>query len=359
MEHLDEGTIHAWIDGGLGGAQSRDIEAHVAQCPTCSAAVAEARGLIAASSRILIALDDVPGGVVPRRAPVAPLLATTTKRRRIAAWVPALAAAALVVAVGLQVADREPAASSVAENQVLGLSARRESADSATAQTQPRAQVVTTAAPGAGSGGAPAAMAPVTPVAPPSARDLTRADVRESAESRVAGAAVGGVAGPTVQRATAPAAAPAPAPPTEALAEAAKMERAPMMKSATQALADAPLLQTMAGCYRVESEANQSLSGRAANVAAGATRAAADPRVKRAAPAAAQTSAADFAVSAAPGVVRLDTVARPLGLPVLSARSDSVVGWWTRAGADSANVRLLAGVALTLTVKNRVPCPER
>jgi putative zinc finger protein len=65
MQHLDEGTIHAWIDGALSPEETRAAEAHVASCAECQAAVAEARGLIAAASRILTALDDVPGGVLP------------------------------------------------------------------------------------------------------------------------------------------------------------------------------------------------------------------------------------------------------------------------------------------------------
>ena len=69
-DHLDEGTIHAWLDGALGADEARDVEAHVADCAECAAAVAEARGLIAASSRILAKLDAVPGGVLPR--PAAP-----------------------------------------------------------------------------------------------------------------------------------------------------------------------------------------------------------------------------------------------------------------------------------------------
>jgi hypothetical protein len=66
MTHIDEGTIHAWLDGALPPDEGARLQAHVADCPACSAAVAEARGLIAASSRILSALDDVPGGVIPR-----------------------------------------------------------------------------------------------------------------------------------------------------------------------------------------------------------------------------------------------------------------------------------------------------
>ena len=66
MQHLDEGTIHAWLDGELPLAEREAAEAHVAQCAACAAAVAEARGFIAASSRMLTSLDAVPGGVLPR-----------------------------------------------------------------------------------------------------------------------------------------------------------------------------------------------------------------------------------------------------------------------------------------------------
>ncbi|HYN82754.1 MAG TPA: zf-HC2 domain-containing protein [Gemmatimonadaceae bacterium] len=72
MQHPDEGTIHSWIDGELSPEQAREIEAHVAGCPECAAMVAEARGLVAASTRILTALDDVPGGVIPSVLDIAP-----------------------------------------------------------------------------------------------------------------------------------------------------------------------------------------------------------------------------------------------------------------------------------------------
>ena len=69
MQHLDEGTIHAWLDGQLPQEEAQQVESHVAECRQCADAVAEARGLIAASSRILTALDTVPGEVVPKQAP--------------------------------------------------------------------------------------------------------------------------------------------------------------------------------------------------------------------------------------------------------------------------------------------------
>lgn len=67
MEHIEEGTIHAWLDDALASDEAARVEQHVRECTECAAAVAEARGLIAASTRILSALDDVPAGVVPRR----------------------------------------------------------------------------------------------------------------------------------------------------------------------------------------------------------------------------------------------------------------------------------------------------
>jgi hypothetical protein len=68
MQHLDEGTIHAWLDGQLPLDEAAAVEAHVAECRQCADAVAEARGLIAASSRILTALDGVPRDVAPQTA---------------------------------------------------------------------------------------------------------------------------------------------------------------------------------------------------------------------------------------------------------------------------------------------------
>jgi hypothetical protein len=67
MRHLDEGTIHAWLDGQLPQSEAEAVESHVAECRPCADAVAEARGLIAASSRILTALDGVPRGVMPKQ----------------------------------------------------------------------------------------------------------------------------------------------------------------------------------------------------------------------------------------------------------------------------------------------------
>jgi len=90
MQHLDEGTIHSWLDGALAPDEAAQVEAHVGECPECAAAVAEARGFIAASSRILTALDNAPRGVIPVAAP----------KRRVDPIVWRVAATLLVVAAG-------------------------------------------------------------------------------------------------------------------------------------------------------------------------------------------------------------------------------------------------------------------
>jgi len=65
-ERVDEGLIHAWLDGELDAAEAGRVERLVAEDAEWAAAAAEARGLIAASSRILGALDVVAGDVIPR-----------------------------------------------------------------------------------------------------------------------------------------------------------------------------------------------------------------------------------------------------------------------------------------------------
>lgn len=70
--HPDEGLLHEWLDDQLSSDHAKAVEAHVADCAECAALVAEARGLIAASHRILSALDDVPANVIPAQLPSIP-----------------------------------------------------------------------------------------------------------------------------------------------------------------------------------------------------------------------------------------------------------------------------------------------
>ncbi len=105
MQHLDEGTVHAWLDGALPANEAASVEAHVATCAECSALVAEARGLIAGSSRIVSTLDVVRGDVVPK--PKQPSRALWT-RLHLSPSRAALAATLLIAVASLLVVRRAP-----------------------------------------------------------------------------------------------------------------------------------------------------------------------------------------------------------------------------------------------------------
>ncbi|HEY5220093.1 MAG TPA: zf-HC2 domain-containing protein [Gemmatimonadaceae bacterium] len=106
MTHIDEGTIHAWLDGALTPSEGAAVEAHTASCAQCAAQVAEARGLLAGASRILSALDEVPAGVVPVRAPDITWAKPRRRWLRPTGWA---VAAGVMLAVGVMTARRQPA----------------------------------------------------------------------------------------------------------------------------------------------------------------------------------------------------------------------------------------------------------
>jgi hypothetical protein len=133
MQHLDEGTIHSWLDGALSADEAARVQAHVAECAQCAAAVAEARGFIAASSRILTALDHVPRSVVPAAPPV--------KWYNRVEW--RAAATVLVVAVGSLIVVRNSERGSVAAPTTVASPV----ADSIKAPAIPATQPQATAAP--------------------------------------------------------------------------------------------------------------------------------------------------------------------------------------------------------------------
>jgi hypothetical protein len=365
MNHLDEGTIHAWIDGAVDATRSREIEAHVRQCASCAAAVAEARGLVAGASRILNALDDVPAGVVPKRAPVA------RRQWRAAPWVTGIAAA-LVLAIGVSRRDSDPTPAA---------SSRRMLAESATV-SPPTAQAETLTRPPMVAS-APTAQAAVDAAAPrrpalegkqSAAVGSSRADgsrgsrvaSRDAAvsEQSAADAVAGKVAGVSVANANterrmekAPVAAPLGASSPTSL----KLESVVVTGALESRLRDAPatVAAQHAGCYRLEEATRVRLRSAlptAAEVvgraAAGAKRAAPAPSAP--APARAQ---ADYVNPAPPAMVRLDTLEQPLGFLVKAISSDSTIGWWREVPGDSARVDLLARGVFTLARKDRVACP--
>jgi hypothetical protein len=165
MQHLDEGTVHSLLDGALSADEAARVEAHVAECPQCAAVVAEARGFIAASSRILTALDHVPRDVVPVASPV--------KWYNRSAW--RAAAAVLVVAVGSLVVVTNSERSTVAAPTVID-----GASDSQSAVTQPR---IMQASPGRSGVGKLQAPPPATPAAPRAIASRAPSSIKPTAEA--------------------------------------------------------------------------------------------------------------------------------------------------------------------------------
>ena len=101
-QHPEEGTLHAYIDGELSPAESAALEQHVGECSLCAAALAEARGFVAAASRVITTLDAAPSSAAK---PVAPTVLTPAIPPRRAVRppvfrVPYARAAALLLLVG-------------------------------------------------------------------------------------------------------------------------------------------------------------------------------------------------------------------------------------------------------------------
>ena len=96
MSHVDEGTLHAYLDGELPPSERTSLEAHIAQCATCRALLADERALLERSIALLASARPAERPVPPfeqvRRAP----RRRPWYRRTPVAW-----AASIVLAIGL------------------------------------------------------------------------------------------------------------------------------------------------------------------------------------------------------------------------------------------------------------------
>lgn len=326
MQHPDEGTIHAWLDGALSAEDARAFEAHVAECASCAAAVTEARGLLAASSRILSALDSVPGGVLPAAEPVSDKDERVIPIGRSSLWrSPGLRAAAAIVLVGsvswlatrsvgkqAEVTVALPSGvSSATLHDTSSPSSARVQADSvalpgeraappsapSTAQPAPRREARVNAQRSMGSGATANADEPIVPPAP-APQVVTAPQVLPYALPRLAaspnaGAVAGAGGKATMNAASAAPAAQAAPPVADASAELREERRkadaglgvgaaakARRLKTSAPTAASGALMRTdesrtldaavqrLAGCYHIENAASQS-SNAAARSAAG------------------------------------------------------------------------------------------
>ena len=249
MTQPDEGLIHAWLDGQLPSDEAARVEQLVASDPEWEAAAAEARGLIAASKRILSALDHVPAQVIPAAKP-AP--------RRSPWWLATAAAAVLMVGGSLVVWQRSATTALTPAPAMTGASPPVTVAQQPPASTAPAAEApkATTRA---------LASAPATPDAaqdrraesavrgtvdretPPPARlrgelatvakEAAPPAPAVAAEARKDAASIDRVAAKATAEMTAGAAAPASAPVAALAAESAPMQK---VGTANSTVANAP-----------------------------------------------------------------------------------------------------------------------
>jgi anti-sigma factor RsiW len=71
MSHLDEGTLHALLDGELSSSEARDAQAHLGTCVACGARLQEVKQFLAEADRLVGALE-VPAGAAASAPPARP-----------------------------------------------------------------------------------------------------------------------------------------------------------------------------------------------------------------------------------------------------------------------------------------------
>ncbi len=100
MSHVDDGTLHAYLDGELSALEAVRVEAHANECAACRARLTDERGLIARASELLEA-------AMPPERPAPPLPARARPRRWRGQWpLPAAASVVLAVAIGWGIGTR-------------------------------------------------------------------------------------------------------------------------------------------------------------------------------------------------------------------------------------------------------------
>jgi hypothetical protein len=96
MSHVDDGTLHAYLDGELTAVEVDRLTAHLAGCQACRTRLEEERALVERASRLLdLAAPPASGRVVP------PLAELRRPRRWWQVRTPLAWAATVVLAVGL------------------------------------------------------------------------------------------------------------------------------------------------------------------------------------------------------------------------------------------------------------------
>src|SRR6266513_2836900 len=101
MPHVDEGTLHAYLDGELSPPERAAVEAHVAQCPPCRTRLAEERALLDRATSLL-GLARPPERAAPPLSQLQPAKRRFWEVRAPLAWA---ASIALALGVGYYARD--------------------------------------------------------------------------------------------------------------------------------------------------------------------------------------------------------------------------------------------------------------
>ncbi len=106
MPHVDEGTLHAYLDGELPSAERKTLETHFAECASCRTQLAEERALLERASALL-------GATRPVERPVPPFEQLRPRAPKRSPWrvrTPVAWAASIALALGLGYYLHEPVA---------------------------------------------------------------------------------------------------------------------------------------------------------------------------------------------------------------------------------------------------------
>ena len=277
MSRPDEGLIHQWLDGECTPEESARIEHLVATDPAWAAAVAEARGLIAASARIVGALDAVPRAM-PTQGTAPQGKAPQRAAFRVPRWLGVAAAFVLVAGTAYVLRDQSrapfgpvvtpapprPAAMDTAPGVQVANAPRDVSPPPTMPPTVPSAAAERTADAAAGAGAAsgstlPAQSPSVAPTAPPVSPPVAAA--APLAAPADANAAKRAEADDAAARRVAQAEEQARARNAMVSRRAPLMADSPRGAVAPEAMAPSPTapppLPTLAGCWRVTAPPEQ------------------------------------------------------------------------------------------------------
>ncbi|MEP7228574.1 MAG: zf-HC2 domain-containing protein [Gemmatimonadales bacterium] len=90
MSHLDEGTLHALLDGELDIAEVREIQTHLGTCAACDSRLQDVKQFLAEADRLVGALETPSGSARPRYEPAPPPDSRVTPpQRELPPWEPA------------------------------------------------------------------------------------------------------------------------------------------------------------------------------------------------------------------------------------------------------------------------------